>query len=89
MVLFLKEGGVVRKKEALRKQAKKEEREKEGGREEECAEKVREEGRCTGRGHADGLEEPVMKEGMKKRGRMMVGTKRKEGRDDGMNERKY
>jgi hypothetical protein len=39
--------------------------------------------------HEDGLEEPVMKEGVKKRGRMMVGTKRKEGREDGMDERKY
>jgi hypothetical protein len=42
--------------------------------------KVRQEGSCTGRGHKDGLEEPVMKEGLKKRGRMMVGTKRKLGR---------
>ncbi len=64
-----------------------------GGREEECAEKVR--GRkLYWKEHAYGLKEPVMKEGVKKRGRMMVGTKRKEGREeeckqDGMDERKY
>jgi hypothetical protein len=71
-----------------------------GGIEEECAEKVREEGSCIGRGYEDGLKEPVMKEGVKEKEERKDGggseesegrkkRKKEECREDEMDERKY